>query len=180
MKRFKALTAGELRKCHWKQCKIEIDTWVVCEWKISVDEDWWVFVRHNNSDANWSWADDKLWYKYSRCLYLSYRDDNDSDNINYNWIEVDLEKEIKPWDLIWVSDESQKKADEDFRECALRYYIWKTKEWKFVAEDKGWYIDAWKFISSKKPKEEKKEEEKKEVTLKLTDKQLEEIKKIIN
>jgi len=64
-----------------------------------------------------------------------------------------LNYKIHPWDAVWVDDDSQYNADIAFKEKTNRWYIWKTKSWEFVVENKYWYVHSWKFISKKKPKE---------------------------
>jgi len=97
-------------------------------------------------------------------LELINDDDSSMPNFkNQNWIEhyidlyklsyADEDKEIKPWDLVWVSCISQKKADEDITSEVSVYYIWKSKRWQFVVEDEKWVTTTWKYISNKKPEE---------------------------
>jgi len=59
-------------------------------------------------------------------------------------------KEIKNWDLVWVSDTNQEDANKDFTEDANHYYIWKDKNWNFVCEHDDWKYIYWRFISNKK------------------------------
>lgn len=55
---------------------------------------------------------------------------------------------IKKWDFVWVSDESQKKAQEDFRYNAHRYYIERNKKWLYIVEDDTWFVTVWTYISN--------------------------------
>ena len=80
--------------------------------------------------------------------------------------------EIKPWDLVWISDETQESADNNFINDPRAYYVWKSKNWWFVVEFKDKTCCNWKFISNKS-------KEKNKVTLELTDEQIEQIKDII-
>ena len=53
------------------------------------------------------------------------------DNWLFLWSEVLIEwlveREIKPWDRVGVSDMSQEEADEEYAKWEEKYYIWKKK-----------------------------------------------------
>lgn len=60
-----------------------------------------------------------------------------------------MENEIKPWDLVWVSDYSQETANNRAIDTNMSF-IWKARNWKYVCENKNWDISRWKFISKKR------------------------------
>lgn len=104
-------------------------------------------------------------YKEDTCVNIESEVDIQYSDKQYyidNWYEIisfeeymlETKEEIKPWDLVWVTNYNQKYADEDFRDGANHYYIWRNKKWKYVVEEEDWYIDTWKYISNKAPKEE--------------------------
>ncbi len=64
-----------------------------------------------------------------------------------------VEPAFLPWDLVGVSDISQKDTDNDFRNNVNRYYIWKTKRGEYAVECTDGYPEKWKFISKTAPKE---------------------------
>lgn len=98
MKRYEAITAGELRKMDGRKCRFETPWWVVVEdWIISVNKNWRVYILHNNPKADWRLADDLKWKKFSWITYLEriFNWDDYLDNSNYSWIEIEETQEIK-------------------------------------------------------------------------------------
>ncbi len=97
MKRYKTIKAWEIRKYDWHRCKLETNYWDIIEGKISINNDWKVFVVHNNPEAGWDTANDMMGYEFGWCIYdnRDSEDDNYSDNIDYKWIEIDVEEELE-------------------------------------------------------------------------------------
>ena len=56
------------------------------------------------------------------------------------------------WMVIGVSDKCQEEADRNY-EKKEQYFIWKSRDWRYVAEKDSWTIMLWKFISIKQKEE---------------------------
>lgn len=85
------------------------------------------------------------------------------------------EETFEPWEQIAVSQNSKEDAIKDLKIDRCKYfYIWKNRDWKYVAEIWTWDSDYndFKFIA-KIPQVKKRK-------IKCTDDQFEEIKKILN
>ena len=83
------------------------------------------------------------------CLEYKYNTEERAQQV-LDYINEFTIKEIKNWDLVWVSDTNQEDANKDFTEDANHYYIWKDKNWNFVCEHDDWKYIYWRFISNKK------------------------------
>ncbi len=105
MKHYKTIKAWEIRKYHWKPCKLETNKWNILEWKISVNNDWRVYIVHNNKKIDWYKPDNMFGYTSWWLIYYSREceDNNHSDNTTYKWIEINLD-EFTYWEEVEVSD----------------------------------------------------------------------------
>lgn len=190
-KRYNTITAWELRKMHWKKCRLETNTWLLIEdWIISLDNSWRVLVSHNNKIADWKIPNESFWKEYGWCVYGGYMRDEQGDNTTYKRIEIEEDKntecEFREWDLVCVSDISEQAAKDGNSKRIFVYKLpWNAKspficvniwsEEKYILW-KSYDISARSFAVPA-PKEEPK---KRRRTKKLTDWQRGKVKKFIN
>lgn len=140
MKRYETISAGELRKMHWKKCRLETDGWAIIEdWFISINSEWFVFIAHNNMKAMGARPNEMFWKEYAVCLYTGSESDDKRDSRIYNWIEI--EEIMQEWDEVYVSDISEEQAIKNKDRyillrackngyvCIVRMYEYCYKEW---------------------------------------------------
>ena len=118
--------------------------WKWLDWEKPTEKNYFNLYKENIciDYKDWFWYADIDFYKEKWNEIISFEE-----FLELEWIT----QEIKPWDLVWISDESQEKADKDFRDDADCYYVWKSRDWWFICEYEDTSIWRWKFISKKKP-----------------------------
>ncbi len=114
----------------------------------------WDRVRYFKNTTG---SDAIVWEEY----YIISIDDDDDDEYSLwktkgefedsMWVneeDIELVKEFTPWEQVACNNKSKENAIEDLKtdEC-IYYYIWKTRDWRYVIEDEYWYIDNFKYIA---------------------------------
>jgi len=191
-KRFESISKWDLKKYDWKKCKAETDCWKIIEWEVCVEDDW-VYILHNNPQADWDKPNNKKWYSYTWSIYTS-EDDCIFNNYTYKWIEIEtlahneVEVDWVVYRYVYVSDDSEEEALESkYKKILLSTLSWKVYS-KYICVDDSYtedflnwgYYDylAWDYTVDIEIPETK--EEKKERKLILTDKEWEDAKNILN
>lgn len=174
-------TAGELRKMNGRKCKFQYRDKPEAEWEIYVVDWEVVFVSNEKEYSNW-WLR-KEWYEYSWLLFYKSRKDNYTYDYQITFLNEqktlqekyqniyydDNGEEIREWDWVRVSNDKEYHHKQIFIYKIPRINIYVTGYNKI----KNVYTHWDYCIKYKEP-------EKKLRELMLTDKEYEEVKKLLN